>query len=82
MSEKLKPCPFCGCENIDHNTSEGYAFCVDCGVMVDIDLWNTRTESKQLADAVEIIETIKGQLNGEYSHLIVVANEFLSQVKE
>lgn len=67
MTQKLKPCPFCGGTDFEKDvTSDGYLFtCKKCGVEVNfpssrltqvlgIDMWNNRvkeTESKSLFDS-------------------------------
>lgn len=55
--EKLKPCPFCGGENIDYDVDDKYMpdthiECLNCGACVDLrysnisvsEKWNRRVE--------------------------------------
>ena len=56
--EKLKPCPFCGCKEINVYNMDDYNHvrCARCGGQVShfehlpIDAWNTRAESAELAE--------------------------------
>ena len=41
MSEKLKPCPFCG-EPVEFNKFAEKVVCEDCGATIYSDYWNTR----------------------------------------
>jgi len=68
-SEKLKPCPFCGSENLRiHNGREvKYGYCTDCGAMAGwggsekaaVEKWNTRRTPDPvkvaLAEALEAL---------------------------
>ena len=60
MSEKLKPCPFCGSKRIEaHNVGWWWCICQDCKAQgpfrmlenTAVDAWNSRTEVGDDADA-------------------------------
>ena len=73
MSEKLKPCPFCGHKDIGA-TDDGYAVCAYCEARMDVDTsnvsWNTRPIEDALRAEVE-------RLNGRFdtAHQVIAHRE-------
>ncbi len=71
MSEKLKPCPFCGSENL---SCEGhFVICNDCGARSDLTYpipddkkclknWNTRTADKETTYLEKLISNLQRML--------------------
>ncbi len=54
MSDKLKPCPFCGGEGSHWEWSDTYG-CLDCGAERDtLDAWNQRDSG--LVEALELVK--------------------------
>ncbi len=48
MSEKLKPCPFCGSDNVEQWETVPTCYCNKCGATAyDRKAWNTRPREKE-----------------------------------
>ena len=81
MSEKLKPCPFCGGE-----AGKTDRFNIGCDVclyelnglphLID-KTWNTRSESDELSEALMLLDEACAE--PEWSDAV---DEFLSKIKE
>lgn len=59
MSEKLKPCPFCGHKDIGA-TDDGYAVCAYCEARMDVDTSNVSWNTRPIEDALRA-EVAKAQ---------------------
>ena len=98
MTEELKPCPFCGCEEVEYcNTNEfSYWFrCVDCGTDSGtyntnskeeaVAFWNTRTPQLP-SDWEGMREALEGLLfwlaQGNFSSLPMKAIEDMQTTKK
>ncbi|TDQ63611.1 hypothetical protein ATL17_1618 [Maritalea mobilis] len=55
MSEKLKPCPFCGSSILDtYKIGNGRVVaCRDCGGGANVNRWNTRPLEQELVEALK-----------------------------
>ena len=85
MSEELKPCPFCGGEDIDFASTNGKSFalvCRNCAARVGgrhypdhveqkemIEKWNTRANMQEAIDVLEGEKIPTG--NHEYHDSII-----------
>ena len=60
----LKPCPFCGCEELDKNTTNPFAHwieCSNCGCQTKsgecwqeaVDNWNQRAKQDEIGEAIQ-----------------------------
>ena len=89
MSEKLKPCPFCGsdakvlmsdgwiiiCQNSDLNCNARLPYCPTKNEAIKT--WNTRSESDELSEALMLLDEACAE--PEWSDAV---DEFLSKIKE
>jgi len=81
---ELKPCPFCGCDEICHASDE--VFCESCfATICDTEHWNERTESEDLSIAKANIDkmiTEHGAELGEKCRRILELELLVGKVRE
>ena len=87
MSEELKPCPFCGCNEIignqyiNRDMQDCYAiYCSNCDATIrgyteseTIAAWNTRHEPDELPEW--FVDAIKNRINWWVNHIVMKAPE-------
>lgn len=69
MSEKLKPCPFCGSDNVEQWETVPTCYCNKCGATAyDRKAWNTRYHEDELEIRIkelkELLEEALESLEG------------------
>ena len=75
MSEKLKPCPFCG-EPVEFNKFAEKVVCEDCGATIYSDYWNTRPIEDALNARIAELEAHIAALEEAYARKLKSGTTF------
>jgi len=67
MSEKLKPCPFCGGTKICTEKGINLNYCDNCSAESNVERWNTRPIEDDLRNRIAELEAEIDQLAAHYA---------------
>ena len=85
MSDKLKPCPFCG-SAAEHVDSSAWVCCVgdDClntAASPSAEMWNTRPIEDEQAERIAHLEATYNALRAEYLDALAASQNALAAVE-
>ena len=69
MSEKLKPCPFCGGTKICTEKGINLNYCDNCSAESNVERWNTRPIEDDLRNRIAELEAENIRLGIEYQRM-------------